>query len=181
MSVPTRRLLDSNGVDVVGEVTTSPTSNTILARLKSLLTDIVLKAGTAIIGKVGIDQSTANANEVVIKSGTVTTVSTVTAITGGKIGHDVTGIGHGVMTVTTGGSDLVLAASTACKMVIIQAQTDNTNPVAVGASGVDATIATGTGVLLYPGEIVVLQVDNLADVFVDSITSGEGVRYTYLT
>jgi hypothetical protein len=31
---------------------------------------VVLAAGTALIGKVGIDQSTANANEVVVKSGT---------------------------------------------------------------------------------------------------------------
>jgi len=39
-------------------------------------------AGTALMGKVGIDQATANANEVVVKSGTLTTVSTVTAVTG---------------------------------------------------------------------------------------------------
>lgn len=39
-----------------------------------------LPAGTALMGKVSIDQITANANEVVIKSGTVTTVSSVTAI-----------------------------------------------------------------------------------------------------
>jgi hypothetical protein len=37
-----------------------------------------IAAGTALIGKVGIDQATANANEVVVKSGTVTTVSTLT-------------------------------------------------------------------------------------------------------
>ena len=35
-------------------------------------------AGTALIGKVGIDQATANANEVVIKSGTVTAVTSIT-------------------------------------------------------------------------------------------------------
>lgn len=99
----------------------------------------------------------------------------------GKVGHDVTGIGHGVTVVTTAGTDVVLAASTPCKVLIIQAQTDNTNPVAVGATGVDATIATGTGIILYPGESLVLEVDNLADVFIDSITNGEGVRYTYLT
>ena len=34
-----------------------------------LLTGIVLAAGTALIGKVGIDQATANANEVVLKAG----------------------------------------------------------------------------------------------------------------
>ncbi len=35
-------------------------------------------AGTAILGKVGIDQATANANEVVVKSGTVTAVTAIT-------------------------------------------------------------------------------------------------------
>ena len=37
-----------------------------------------LVAGTALIGKVGIDQVTANANEVVVKSGTVTAVTAIT-------------------------------------------------------------------------------------------------------
>ncbi len=98
-----------------------------------------------------------------------------------QVGHNVTGIGHGVKVVTTAGTDVVLAASTACKIVIIQAQTDNTNPIAVGATGVDATIATGTGIILYPGEVITLEVDNLADVYIDSITNGEGCRFTYLT
>ncbi len=99
----------------------------------------------------------------------------------GRVGHDVTGIGHGVKVVTTAGTDVVLASSTACKVVIIQAQTDNTSVIAVGATGVDATVATGTGILLYPGEVIVLQVDNLADVYIDSLVNGEGCRYTYLT
>lgn len=99
----------------------------------------------------------------------------------GKVGHDVTGIGNGVKVVTTAGTDVVLAASTACKMVFIQAQTDNTSAIAVGATGVDATLATGTGIILYPGESITLAVDNLADVFIDSLVNGEGVRFTYLT
>lgn len=36
----------------IGAVTASPTANTVLARLKALLTGIVLAAGTAVIGKV---------------------------------------------------------------------------------------------------------------------------------
>lgn len=39
---------------------------------------VVLAAGTALAGKVGIDQATANANEVVVKSGTVTAVTAIT-------------------------------------------------------------------------------------------------------
>lgn len=42
----------------IGEVQASPTANTVLDRLKALLTGIVLSAGSAIIGKVGIDQTT---------------------------------------------------------------------------------------------------------------------------
>lgn len=99
----------------------------------------------------------------------------------GKIGHDKTGIGHGVKVVATAGTHLALAASTPAKVVIIQAQTDNTSGVAVGGDGVDATVATGTGILLYAGDSAALEIDNLADVYVDALVSGEGVRYTYLT
>lgn len=99
----------------------------------------------------------------------------------GKVDHPTTGIGHGVTTVTTAGTDVALAASTAAKWVIVQAQTDNTGLIAVGATGVDATVATGNGVLLAAGQVVVLPIDNLADVFIDSTVNGDGVRYTYGT
>jgi len=99
----------------------------------------------------------------------------------GEVGHDITGIGHGVKVVTTAGAHVVLAASTAAKIVIIQAQTDNTGLIAVGATGVDATEATGTGVILYPGDTVTLPVDNLADVYIDATVNLEGVRFTYLS
>lgn len=42
----------------IGEVQASPTANTVLGRLKDLLTGTILAAGSAIIGKVGIDQTT---------------------------------------------------------------------------------------------------------------------------
>lgn len=50
---------DEAGAEVIGKVTASPTANTLLARLKDLLTGIVLAAGTNVIGKVSIDQTTA--------------------------------------------------------------------------------------------------------------------------
>ena len=98
----------------------------------------------------------------------------------GLVGHNTTGLGHGV-TVTTTTDTTVLASSTACKWVILQAQTDNTDQVAVGASGVDATVATGNGILLAPGDSITLLVDNLADVYIDALVVGEGVRYIYGT
>lgn len=62
---------------LVGEVQASPTSNTLLDRVKALLTGIVLAAGTNIIGKVGIDQTTDGTTNKVnidasLKSGTAT-------------------------------------------------------------------------------------------------------------
>lgn len=97
-----------------------------------------------------------------------------------KADHPTQWLGHGVKIVTTAGTDEALVASrTLAKWVVLQAQTDNTGVIAVGASGVDATIATGTGVSLAAGETVTLPVDDLADVFVDSTVSGDGVRYTY--
>lgn len=97
----------------------------------------------------------------------------------GKVGHDIADIGDGVKTVTTAGTDEALAGSTACKRVTIQAQTDNTGWIAVGTSGVDATEATGTGVLLAAGDVYELEIDNLADVYIDSTVNGEGVRFAY--
>jgi len=99
----------------------------------------------------------------------------------GNVGHDKSGVGHGVKVVTTAGTDVVLATSTAAKVVVIKAQTDNTSAIAVGAAGVDATIATGSGIILYAGDSITLEINNLADVYIDSLVNGEGVRYTYLT
>ena len=99
----------------------------------------------------------------------------------GKIDHTTTGLGHGVKTVTVAGTDEALAGSTAAKWVMIQAQTDNTGSIAVGASGVDATVATGNGILLAAGASMTLAVDNLADIYIDATVSGDGVRYVYGT
>lgn len=98
------------------------------------------------------------------------------------VGHDTTGIGHGVKTVASAGTDEALVSQiTFAKWVTIQAQTDNTGIIAVGASGVDATVATGTGVALVAGAHITLPCDNLADIFVDATVTGDGVRYTYGT
>ena len=95
--------------------------------------------------------------------------------------HSVTGIVDGLKVVTTAGTDVALSTSTACKKVDIQAQTDNTSVIAVGATGVDATVATGTGVILNAGDVYSLEIDNLNDVYIDSLVDGEGVRFTYFT
>lgn len=166
----------NNDVVVSGTVDLGATDNAVLDAIAASVAAIDTDT-TTIIGHVDgieallttIDADTGNID---------TSLNNVETYTLSKY---ITGIGHGVKTVTTAGTDEALAGSTACKKVVIQAQTDNTGVIAVGATGVDATIATGTGIILYPGDVYELEIDNLADVFIDSSVNGEGVRYNYFT
>ena len=95
--------------------------------------------------------------------------------------HGITGGADDVKTVSNAGTDEALGGDVACKKIDIQAQTDNTGLIAVGFTGVDATEATGTGVILYAGDTYSLEMVNLNLIYIDSTVSGEGVRYTYFT
>ena len=95
--------------------------------------------------------------------------------------HDITGGADGVKTVSSAGTDVVLGSDVACRKIDIQAQTDNTGLIAVGFTGVDATEATGTGVILYAGDTYSLETTNLNLIYIDSTVSGDGVRFTYFT
>jgi len=92
-----------------------------------------------------------------------------------------TSINHGIKTVATAGTSVALAASTTCRHLVVQAQTDNTGKIAVGASGVSAVIASGTGILLEPGDAFEMDISNLSLVYIDSTVNGDGVRYTYFS
>lgn len=84
-------------------------------------------------------------------------------------------VGDFIKLITTGGTAEQLANNT-CKRVIITALPDNTNPVAVGASTVVAsTSATLRGVNLFATQSQVFFVSNTNVLFVDAVTSSEGV------
>lgn len=186
-------VVDSAGVEVVpptagliGALTeTAPATDTassglngrlqrIAQRLTSLIALLPASLGVkAAAASLSVTQSTEDA---VVAAATNTKLDTVIAHVA-----PTTGLGDGVTVVTTAGTDVALAGSTACKWVMIQSQTDNTSKIAVGVTGVDATIATGDGILLDPGDAITLPIDNLADVFIDSLVNGEGVRYIYGT
>ena len=89
-----------------------------------------------------------------------------------------TTVTDGRKVVTTAGTRVALAASTACKEVVITAETDNTGFVVVGAAAtVIAALATRTGIPLAAGDSITIQTDNLADIGLDSIVSGDGVTF----
>lgn len=95
-----------------------------------------------------------------------------------SVGHNITGISNGRTVVTTAGTRVALATSTACKKVDITAETDNTGIIVVGGATVVAALATRQGVPLYAGDTYSLEIDDLADIYLDTTVSGDGVTYT---
>lgn len=96
------------------------------------------------------------------------------------------GLKDGSKTVTAAGEAEALVASSAqCAWVVIQAMVDNTNNVFIGAS----TVADGRGMELEPGQSMYFPVIpqdrwhwyDLAAIYVDVETSGEGVTFFYFT
>jgi hypothetical protein len=63
--------------------------------------------------------------------------------------------------------------------LVIRAIETNTNAVVVGGSGVVAAAATRNGVALAPTQppLVFEDIDDLGDIWVDAITSGEGICF----
>jgi predicted phosphodiesterase len=88
-------------------------------------------------------------------------------------------IGDNRKVVTTAGTAVALASSTAIKRVYIQAETDNTGVIVVGASTVVASLSTRRGIALNAGDTLTLDIDNLADIYIDSTVNGDGVTFTY--
>lgn len=93
--------------------------------------------------------------------------------------HAFATIGDNRKVVTTAGTAVALAASTAIKRVYVQAETDNTGIIVVGASTVVASQATRRGICLNAGDVIAIEIDNLADVYIDSSVNGDGVTFTY--
>lgn len=81
--------------------------------------------------------------------------------------------------VTTAGTAVALGSTTAIKRVYIQAEADNTGVIVVGASTVVASLSTRRGIALNAGDTLTLDIDDIADVYLDSTVNGDGVTFTY--
>ena len=88
----------------------------------------------------------------------------------------VSSIGNGSKDVTTAGTAVALAGSTACKKIFISAKDTNTGKIFVGGDSVSST----SGGFIYPGGGMTIEISNLASVYIDSEADGEGVQFTYL-
>ena len=87
-------------------------------------------------------------------------------------------VGDGRKTVTTAGTAEQFTAQ-ACKYVIIVGLPGNTNGVVIGGSTVVAATGTRRGVVLYAEQSQRFDITNMNLLYIDSITNGEGVAFTY--
>lgn len=78
-----------------------------------------------------------------------------------------------------GTAEPLVATSTPCRMVEIQARPENTDVVVVGASTVVAAAGTRRGIALVPNASVQIRVTDVADLYIDAVVSGEGVSFLY--
>lgn len=88
-----------------------------------------------------------------------------------------TTIVSGRQTVTTAGSAVQLASSLNINEVIIVAEFNNTGVICVGNSGVIALEATREGAPLNPGDAVIISIDNINKIYIDSTIDTDGVTY----
>jgi hypothetical protein len=80
---------------------------------------------------------------------------------------------NGQTSVTTAGTRVTLASSTAAKGVTVCAKSTNTGNIFLGSSAV----TSANGRILRPGECQSLAISNLNTVNLDSAVNGEGVTY----
>ena len=79
----------------------------------------------------------------------------------------------GTKAVASAGTAEALAATTTVKSVLVQALYANTGAILIGN-------ATSQSVRLFPGDVAVYLIDDLAKVFVDAAVSAEGVAFQAL-
>lgn len=91
-------------------------------------------------------------------------------------------IGDGTKTVTTAATRVkLIEAVTTCKKVVITAKDDNAGTIVVGGETVVALAGvTRQGTPLLASESVIIEIDDVSKVYIDSTTNGEGVTYTYV-
>lgn len=94
-------------------------------------------------------------------------------------------IGDGRKVVAVAGTrEQLSSTSVGIRGIDITALSSNTNPVVVGGPTVVAAVGTRRGVALAAGQLMSFdavqdQVDDLNQIWLDAVTSGEGVSYAY--
>lgn len=99
-----------------------------------------------------------------------------------RTAHNIGGMVSGRKTVAAAGTaEPLVASSTPCEKVDIQAELDNTGAIVVGGSGVIAAADTRKGVALNAGNSYCIEIDDVAKIYIDATVNGEGATFNYFT
>lgn len=160
---------------------TQPVSGTVTAT--GPLTDTQLRATAVPVS--GTVTATGPLTDTQLRATPVPISGTVTATTGGLTDTQLratpvpvsgtvnpttpTTLRNGQITVSTSGTRVPLAGSTAVVAVVVQALSTNTGSIWIG----DSTVTVSNGFELQPGQSTGIAIDNLSKVFVDATTNGD--------
>jgi hypothetical protein len=149
--LPGHVLYDSAEAEALGLVTASPAANTILGRLKDLLSLIVLAAGTNVIGKVGIDQTTPGTTNAVSATN-AGTFAVQAAQDTSKIANGATALTpkFALISVSSSGVNIIVAAVTSKKIRVLA--WDLSPNAAVNAKWQSHTAGDKTGLYYMAGQ-----------------------------
>ena len=87
-------------------------------------------------------------------------------------------IGTGRQVITTAGTAVQLASTLTIGGIIIVAEFTNIGIVCVGDLNVVAAELTRQGVPLNAGDGVIITIDDISKIWIDSTSDGDGVTYT---
>jgi hypothetical protein len=100
----------------------------------------------------------------------------VSIVSGGSV-YSVIGSGKKIID-TAGMKETLVNSSTPCREVLIMALPTNTGEIWVGDSNVSAN--NKIGIVLYKGDAISIQIDNLQKIYLDATANGDGVSYIYI-
>lgn len=96
---------------------------------------------------------------------------------GGIPPYTPTTITSGRQTVPIAGTPVQLASSLSIGEIIIVAELNNTGTICVGDSGVIAEESGREGIPLNPGDAVIIPINNINKIYIDSTIDTDGVTY----
>jgi len=82
-------------------------------------------------------------------------------------------ISTGVLTITTPGTGVVLGSSTPAYKIIVTANLSNYNLIYLG----DSSVSSSNGLEVATGVVTVIDTDNLANIYLDSVVGTDGVSF----
>jgi hypothetical protein len=86
----------------------------------------------------------------------------------------------GNQTVVTAGVPVkLLASATECKSIDITANYSNADMITVGGSGVVGALSGRKGVPIAAGNTYTFKITDVSNVWIDSVSSGDGVSFNY--